>query len=119
MFRKIALGLLSAAFVFALGIGAPNHAEASTYSQFFTSIKSVQYGSITYGSASATATVSSVNTAKAVLSFLGYNTDVIATDGQTGYVPNITLTNATTVTSTTRTNTGASKTVTFVLTEFY
>ena len=63
----------------------------------------------------ATATVSSVNTAKSLLTFLGFNTAQLTND----YNPSLVLTNSTTITAT-RANTGASNTtVSWELVERY
>jgi hypothetical protein len=90
-------------------------------SQFFASssggggIKSVQRGVISFGASdlTATATVSSVNTGKAMLSYLGTTTD----GGNNSYIARIVLTNATTITAT-RTSSGVNTDVSWELTEF-
>lgn len=77
----------------------------STTSQFFsggTSIKSIQRGTITVASAtSATATITSVDTAKSELRMLGETMSTAASIGAlaTNFV-RISLTNATTITAT-------------------
>ena len=91
----------------------------STTSQFFSggaSIKSIQRGTITATTSGATATISSVNTAKTELRFLGgsgLHTDV---NGNAAAVPRIILTNSTTITATVA---YASAIVSWELTEFY
>jgi len=83
----------------------------------YTSVtKSVQYGSVTITTGTSnTATITSVDTTKAVLITLGSSCDI---DNAT-YTPRATLTNATTVTAT-RVGSGGQTTVTsFVVVEFY
>ena len=82
----------------------------------FSGIKSVQYVAIGMadGSASASAAISAVNTAKATLQFLGYSTEGTLLNGAI-YA---TLTNATTVSASRRGPTGAA-TVSCCVTEFY
>jgi len=79
-------------------------------------IKSIQRGTISMTSViTATATVSSVNTAKSLLTFLGFNTAQLTND----YNPSIVLTNSTTITAT-RVNTGSyNTTVSWELVERY
>lgn len=79
-------------------------------------VKSIQRGIISMTSVTtATATVSSVNTAKSLLTFLGFNTAQLTND----YNPSIVLTNSTTITAT-RVNNGASNTtVSWELVERY
>lgn len=80
-------------------------------------IKSIQYGTVTLAAvASATATITSVNVAKAVLIYLGNScgTSTVLYDAFTW----ITLTNSTTVTGT-RSGTGNTNVVSFVVVEFY
>lgn len=78
----------------------PN-ANASTYNQFISGVKSTQSGTITLASGvtSNTATITSVNTAKTELLFLGFDCTCtpLAADGSE--YPYIVLTNATTVTA--------------------
>ncbi len=93
----------------------------STMSQFFASssgssvIKSTQRGVISFGTANltATATVSSVNTGKAMLRHLG----VFTGGGNNSYLAAVVLTNATTITAT-RIGSGAATDVSWELTEF-
>lgn len=91
----------------------------STTSQFFsggTTIKSIQRGTITATSAGATATISSVNTAKTELRFLGGS----GTDGGVTLcvVPRIVLTNSTTITAIHPTLSGSGAVVSWELTEW-
>lgn len=83
-------------------------------------IKSLQYGSIaiTGTNTTNTATISSVDTNKAVLHFLGFYS---AAKDEVMTAQSITLTNATTVTATRGTPTGAggTSTVSFVVEERY
>ena len=84
-------------------------------------INSVQYGTVTIasGATSGTATITSVDTSKSVLGFLGFTTAVDSSGVQNRVFPRITLTNATTVTATRDTSDpGKSVTVSFVVTEF-
>lgn len=88
-------------------------------------INSVQYGTVTIAGSSATgtATITSVDTSKAVLGFLGFTTTLDTSGGsavhQNRMFPMITLTNATTVTAT-RNSSDPSDTVTvsFVVVEY-
>lgn len=90
-------------------------------------IKSVQYGTVAFaaGEASVTAVISSVNTAKTLLTFLGYKLSVGTTyAGDTrnfqDYLPMITLTNATTVTMSRISDTNtAVLTASFCVVEYY
>jgi hypothetical protein len=83
----------------------------STLTQFVggSPIKSIQRGTITIAgnNTSATATISSVNTSKSMVSFLGSNT------GGSGLflLGRVGLTNATTVTATKHSTEGVSETV--------
>ena len=83
-------------------------------------INSVQYGTVTIasGATSGTATITSVDTSKSVLGFLGFTT-AVDSSVQNRVFPRITLTNATTVTAT-RDSSDPVKavTVSFVVTEF-
>jgi hypothetical protein len=89
----------------------------STLSQFFSGsspIKSIQRGTITIpaNATSATATITSVNTSKTMINFLGYNHDTAYTSYSPNIVvPRITLTNSTTVTATKGTSHFASVTI--------
>lgn len=88
---------------------------ANTYS----GIKSIQRGIITVGSGvqTATATVSAVNTAKSMLTFLGFYTAGV----DTTCAPTIALTNSTTITATKYYTAGgvASTNVSWELIEWY
>lgn len=78
--------------------------------------RSVQYGSVVLnGTTSNTATITSVDTSKSELGFLGFESDT--NDIKTS--PRITLTNATTVTATRNAGAGSITSVHFVVTEFY
>lgn len=85
-------------------------------------VKSVQYGTVTLADStnSATATISSVDTSKAVVHFLGFTTTSNFADNQRRIFSDVTLTNSTTVTAT-RNNSTASNAVTvrFVVVEYY
>lgn len=73
-------------------------------------IKSIQRGTITItGAASVTATITSVNTASAVVRMVGFTTSGTLTDYQT--FPRVELTNATTVTASVNTSPGANSVV--------
>jgi hypothetical protein len=79
-------------------------------------IKSIQRGTISMTSVTtATATVSSVNTAKSLLTFLGFNT----AQGTNDYNPSIVLTNSTTITATRVNNGSYNTTVSWELVERY
>lgn len=58
-------------------------------------IKSIQRGTISITGTSATATITSVSTAKSAVAFLGFQSNSYSIDA-----PSVTLTNATTVTAT-------------------
>lgn len=83
-------------------------------------IKSIQYGSITITGTNTTntATISSVNTSKTVLHFLGFYS---AAKDEVMTAQSITLTDATTITATRGTPTGAggTSTVSFCVEERY
>lgn len=84
-------------------------------------IKNIQYGtvSVPFNNYSATATITTVDTAKTVLIMLGFSTAAGTTDASIIY-PRITLTNTTTVTATRGGNTSTGTlTVGFVAVEFY
>lgn len=103
----------------ASGSGATDPASDTTNYRPFGArpIKSIQRGTITVTSASsATATITSVNTAKCELRMLGYGVD---SPGDHQYVPRLTLTNSTTITATRNVSDGISTTVSWELTEFY
>jgi len=76
-------------------------------------INSIQYGTITIATnaTSGTATITSVDTSKAALHFLGFSTSQNEASNQRRTFAYITLTNATTVTAT-RDNQGSTGTVT-------
>lgn len=74
-------------------------------------IKSVQRGTIIV---TTTATITTVDTTKAIVDFLGFSSTVVSFDAQDQ--PNVVLTNATTVTGTA---TAAGATVGFQIVEFY
>lgn len=80
------------------------------------SIKSIQRGviSIANATSSATATITSVNTSKAVLSFLGAE----ATADDVRQLPFLTFTNATTITAT-RSSTTGNQQVSFQVVEYH
>lgn len=82
-------------------------------------IKSIQYGTVSLGTGvtSAAATITSVNTAKAALIYLGGTSN--AASGVNTALTRITLTNATTVTGTRDDGTTSSTIVSFVVVEFY
>lgn len=64
-------------------------------------VKSVQRGSVALATAaSQTATITSVNTAKSFVNFLGLENNDTATAWQSGYMPKLVLTSATVVTAT-------------------
>lgn len=91
-------------------------------------VKSIQYGTVTIdpsAATSATATIASVNTSRALLIGLGFSASDDATETIVNYVkalPRITLSNATTVTLTTaQVNGGKITGITqsFVVVEFF
>jgi hypothetical protein len=88
---------------------------ASLASQSNVAIKSIQRGiiGIPNGSTSATATITSVNTSKTELRYLGYN--YASTNIQSA----LTLTNSTTVTASLPSNAAATFNVYWELTEYY
>lgn len=90
----------------------------STLSQFTGGgIKSVQRGTILIsGVANATATITSVNINKSMVSFLGFAESTFFTDNRA--VPYIALTNATTVTAIRSSSSGATV-VSYEVIEFY
>ena len=79
-------------------------------------IKSIQRGVITISGGSGTATITSVNTAKSELRYLGMKTNVAA--DMTLSLMQVVLTNSTTITATTH-GVGGSPTVSWELTEYY
>ncbi len=86
-------------------------------SQFFGGIKSIQRGviSIAGAASSNTATITSVDTAKAVISCLGSTGTDASTNSSSGYVA---LTNATTVTAT-RGGSSGTGSVSWQVVEYY
>lgn len=93
------------------------HSDASTWSQFFSNVKSIQTGTVTTSGNTGTATISSVNTAKSVLIYDGF--------GSAGpsalvekFFPYIALTNATTVTATQLSSSSTSVVVSFTVVEY-
>lgn len=84
-----------------------------------TRIKSIQRGtiSITGTNATATATITSVNTAKTRIRFLGAYTGQVASNWCPGAT--VALTNATTITATKNANVSGTHAVSWELTEFY
>jgi len=90
----------------------------SNSSQFFGGIKSIQRGTISMssgGSTSGTATITSVDTTKTELRYLGANNDAVA---DTTALSRVVLTNATTITANRSSNSGTTV-VSWELTEFY
>ena len=82
------------------------------------SIKSIQRGVITMSSgSSATATVSSVDTAKSILHFLGNTTS--SSGGSEGLHARLTLTNATTITATRGLSVSDTTAVSWQLVEYF
>lgn len=82
-------------------------------------IKRIQRGTISLVGASTTATITSVDTAKSVVSFLGQSNTGSTADHPNGYFMRLTLTNATTVTAD-RGGTGAiTPVVSFQVVEYY
>lgn len=79
-------------------------------------IKSIQRGVITLSGGSGTATITSVNTAKSELRYLGMKTNVAA--DMTLSLMQVVLTNSTTITATIHGG-GGSPTVSWELTEYY
>lgn len=97
------------------------NANASTFSQFFTSIKSIQRGTIAVasGATSATATISAVTTSKSSVQFLGFScacTPLAADGSEYTYVV---LTNTTTVTATRVNLNSSSIVVAWEVVEYY
>lgn len=91
----------------------------STTSQFFSGgavVKSVQRGviSITGTNTSATATITSVDTAKAELHFIGNTNNTISSNS----AARIVLTNSTTITATRASATTATTTITWEIKEY-
>lgn len=86
---------------------------AGDISQFFGGIKGIQRGTISLTGLSATATITSVDTTKTELRYLGSHGVTNAVD-----YASITLTNATTITAN-RSNVGGSSVVSWELTEYY
>jgi hypothetical protein len=87
----------------------------------FTSLKSCQYGTISVatGSTSGTAAITSVNTAKAVLLYLGTNGSTNITMVEAYHCVQLSLTNSTTVTATRYSGaSGGALTVGFCVAEF-
>lgn len=84
---------------------------------FFKGIKSIQRGtvSITQPATSNTATITAVDTSKALLSFLGINSD----GTNFGYGARIVLTNATTITMTKSGNDTNSNVISYEVVEYY
>lgn len=80
-----------------------------------SSIKSMQYGTVSGFGTSETATINAVNVNKAAVHFLGWNAS-----GTTYNPGKVTLTNSTTVTGTFGAAAGgATLTINFVVVEFY
>lgn len=86
-----------------------------------TQIKLIQRGTITMGNGvnSNTATITSVDTAKAVLTLLGNSNDATDVNDPSGYNFRLTLTNATTVTCDRTAHDTITATVAFQVVEFY
>ena len=87
-------------------------------------VRSVQYGTITAAGSSNTATITSVNTAKSVVNFLGMTNGVTDTPGGTSiaigaFYGRLTLTNATTVTCARGNGTDATCIMSFVVVEYW
>lgn len=81
-------------------------------------INTIQRGTIAVDSATSnTATVTSVNTAKSFVNYVGFSTDFAVATYDTAY-PRITLTNATTVTATKGSNAATATTVGYEVVEF-
>jgi hypothetical protein len=85
-----------------LGLIFADVSNAASLSSFYSGVKSVQYGTINFtagmGRQSQTATITSVNTAKAVLTNLGCLDNDMSLGTYTALYAGLTLTNATTVT---------------------
>jgi len=82
-------------------------------------IKSIQYGTLTWasGDTTVTATITSVNTARAVLSYLGFAGTNTTNPGADEC--SMTLTNATTVTGLRSLSGASTASASFCVTEFY
>ena len=79
-------------------------------------IKSIQRGEIgIFNGVSATATISAVNTSKALLSTLGW----VVTANDATHVPRLTLTDSTTITATRAANTTVTSVIAWQLVEYY
>ncbi len=122
------MGKIFACLGIALGLlVAP--AGASNYNDFFSPIKSIQTGTITFDAGAATsgtATITSVSTSKSTVALNGVvwnttSTYATTTDTLKCFMGRIILTNATTVTGTIGGLCGSAPSITFyfTVTEFY
>jgi hypothetical protein len=90
----------------------------SVSSSIQAGIKSIQRGTISVTGASTTATITSVNTAKAQIRNLGQYGGRVGWGENPGRLGHVALTNATTVTAT-RENSDANLTIAYEVTEWY